>query len=1202
MLDFTKDVFMNNGQVNDFMPQISNAEDTEKLDKIIASLKSFDKLEFLSRIAALRLYYENRDNAVLLDAITTVTINWLSNNEWDLTGISMSYGRFKRIINDINNLDISRNIDPTENPYVERILCYGNYNIITGINYSPTFNLQSIIDTLFISENRLTQQELVEYSQFIRENLNLSNLIIDAVIDEFKHDIEFTTTLFIPSQISLDRRANILLLDIPSSQVKDLMIDTIVNKNCSIDPFSQDEHLFLTKPYLECGGKMLVVDISAIASALSKSVTERLNTINKEEVLYQINETIWRKTCKYLSDLGHGKLKEEDLGIELISEGNYKESIRAVANNKILIAIGFLETWSKVSVDNNKINKRIKLILKKLNERGITNENIFFLMVPHTFNGKQPIMVNLNGIYNISTLSPNEIKAISINEGEEFFIPRFMKAKRRLKNSVINSSFGDFNLLCIYIENNYSFYANDEFDYRESTTFFLLTETGIYIEHANKKQEEKIFCSSIDCQQYNVFRLENSNVFMGDLHDKKIRFFIESSKEKKMEIITSEINTSHELDVYCNLIDCFSYWLDQYFKKVELKKNINISFNLSDDIRKYRVLDVEQVLSYDKFSFSNEKSVHIISVTALSYLSLGSTKDNFYEKELFIDILNYVIGGYELDIIEEIFSPSYKKKIVGKIMNENIEYSPLSIEKLSINESDINLLLDNLGSELKGMGYQIGAIPTADNSKICNVIVGYLYSLLEKGISKYNKEQLLKALYEQLELILYIQLWKSKNYYLDVVISPEKKDEILSSINDAAADSLALKFLIEYCSSTSIDGNENIGMWEIEELMAICSLILLWAHRSDLFKYNLVDTKLSMLPSNRIGMKHADFDNYNIASYNGRINQLAFDNNGLITNEELEKKKEAFFEMFNEDFNNFFDIEFGYSFEMFDDVIESLIGIGLNCGETIVCLPLENALNEVNKLVSGRISQEMIKKIIDDFGLCERADFLTPPEGFSKNDILPWRFNRNLSFIRKPIILYDSNVIWGIRNLSYLRKYLYNLIFSGTYKAQSKPMQVLMSKIANYLGEKFNLEVFQLLNSYPDVQVYKGVCKFGKKRITDENNNVLGDIDILLFNKKTKKIFVIETKDFNLSRNPYEIAMEIKKIFKGEKSFLAKHKKRENWVSTNLNVVLEHYDLPKGRWKVESMFIASEHIISRDLEKNNTRFLSIKELTAKTFR
>ncbi len=49
---------------------------------------------------------------------------------------------------------------------------------------------------------------------------------------------------------------------------------------------------------------------------------------------------------------------------------------------------------------------------------------------------------------------------------------------------------------------------------------------------------------------------------------------------------------------------------------------------------------------------------------------------------------------------------------------------------------------------------------------------------------------------------------------------------------------------------------------------------------------------------------------------------------------------------------------------------------------------------------------------------------------------------------------------------------------------------------------------------------------------------------LLIENKK--KLFVIETKDFSFSRNPYELAMEQEKVFIGDKAFLNKHLKRSD--------------------------------------------------------
>ncbi|MBC6135423.1 hypothetical protein HB825_11310 [Listeria booriae] len=1185
-----------------FMPQWNNDKDEIKLDKIMNTIESFDKLEFLSRIAALRLYFQNRDKPVLLDVITTATINWLSKNEWNHSGIGMSYGKFKKIIQDLNNLEIKRNIDPAENPYVERILCFENYNIIPGINYTPTFNLQTIIDTLFLSENELSQHELIEYANLLQENLMLSSVIIET-IDDYRVEADFTRDIFIPSQKSLIKKVEKLIVSTAIFQIEKLMIDTKEGIKYEIDPFTQDNHVFLKKPYIMLDGKILVLDISSIASALANYVIENLKIAEKHETLDTINKNIWHKSHRYLRTLGHEKLKEKDLDIELIDDVNYKESLLSVANDKILIVVASLESWSKKTNNHERINSRIKTIIKKLSENGITKENIFLLVIPHSFSGEQPIALDLLGIPYVCCLSPSEIKAVSINETQEMFIPRFMRAKKRMRNAFMNTTYGDFNLLCAYTANDYSFYTNDEFDYQEVDTFFPLDETGTYIERANQKEPDKIFYSSMDGNIHNAKRDNNLGVFIGNLIDKSISYFIDDSRGYHIELKAKEIDSMDKFNIFINLLDCFSYWMKKYFSKVELKEGIDIVLNLSDEISKYNRLESEEELDYRQCAFSKEGNTIIISVSALTYLSFGNTQVNFYEKKSVVDIIQYAMNECNAEVIEEIFFPKYKKKITGKVINTNVEYTPTPrIKRLSINEADTNLTLDDLGYELKRQGYKVGAIPIEHNSDICNKIVGYLYTILQTRISKYNKTQLLKALYEQLEVTLYTQLWQLSNYNQDILLIPERKDDILTNINNMAMDSLALKFMIEYCAATPSGGNDNIGMWELEELMGVCSQILTWAHRSDLFKYGLVETKISMLPSNRIGLKHEDFDKYNLATYNGKMNQLSFDDNKSMTDEALEKKKEEFFAMFNENFNDFFAEEFGYSFEVFNMVVDSLIIIGSDSKRTVISLPLDEAILEVKKLVVDKVSNEEIERIIYDFGLCERTDFLKPPKGFSKKDILPWRFNRNLSFIRRPIAIHSGNAIWGIRNLAYLKKYLYNLIFDGTYKAQSKSMKVLMSDIANYLGDKFNSEVGILLRSYPDMQVYKGVAKFGKKKITDENKNMLGDIDILAFNTKTKKIFVVETKDFNLARNPYEIEMEIMKIFKGEKSFLVKHQKREKWVVENLDVVLEHYQLPEEKWKVVSMFVVSEHIISRDLEKNNTQFLGIKELTAKTFR
>ena len=80
-------------------------KDDINIKELVDSIGQYDKGQFLQRISALRTFFENRNKAFLLDGITTATINWLSKNNWNFDGLPMSYGRFKKIINKINQLN-----------------------------------------------------------------------------------------------------------------------------------------------------------------------------------------------------------------------------------------------------------------------------------------------------------------------------------------------------------------------------------------------------------------------------------------------------------------------------------------------------------------------------------------------------------------------------------------------------------------------------------------------------------------------------------------------------------------------------------------------------------------------------------------------------------------------------------------------------------------------------------------------------------------------------------------------------------------------------------------------------------------------------------------------------------------------------------------------------------------------------------------
>jgi len=121
--------------------------DNIKIQEIVKKLDKYDKRELLQRLSALRLPFENRDKAVLIDAITTATLNWLSKNAWNFEGISMSYGKFKKVIQSVNQLKSKMAIDPLDNPYIDDIQFYGNHKVMPGINLTSSYNLKMVIQS-----------------------------------------------------------------------------------------------------------------------------------------------------------------------------------------------------------------------------------------------------------------------------------------------------------------------------------------------------------------------------------------------------------------------------------------------------------------------------------------------------------------------------------------------------------------------------------------------------------------------------------------------------------------------------------------------------------------------------------------------------------------------------------------------------------------------------------------------------------------------------------------------------------------------------------------------------------------------------------------------------------------------------------------------------------------------------------------------
>ena len=186
----------------------------------------------------------------------------------------------------------------------------------------------------------------------------------------------------------------------------------------------------------------------------------------------------------------------------------------------------------------------------------------------------------------------------------------------------------------------------------------------------------------------------------------------------------------------------------------------------------------------------------------------------------------------------------------------------------------------------------------------------------------------------------------------------------------------------------------------------------------------------------------------------------------------------------------------------------------------------------------------------------------------------------------------------GYRSLLNAIYFLFEIINNATFNARSKKMKTYLGIINKQSGEDFNEKVYNYLCTFPNSVVDKKVSKINGIKINDSDKNTLGDIDVLFISIKFKRIIVCEVKNFELSRNMYEMYNEYHDLFDpdNKKSFYNKHMKRVEWCKDHIVDIIQHYGLEKKKWRIDYCFIVNEPLISDKAMKVNVNAYVLEDI------
>ena len=1209
----------------DFLSFIDNIQahmasgDEIEFKDLIDEIARYDVFDFIARISSLNLLIENQNKSILFDAL----IAGLLTRERTVysSTVKMSSGKFRSIINRLGNLNLRCMIDPTENAFIERVRYYGNYWIFAGINYSPSYSLQGFLDALCLRHLQLDAEFTRKVHQLINFVLHLSDSIVKMMgysLDSICHVEQ--SCLRIPAAFLAEKVKNCVCLDyslieamIPDESLRQSLFIEFGNKELAqvIDGQWQD---FFAHPFLKVEtGAVIVLNPTILVSFVIHQLVLQADSYGaKEQLVDAYNNEIWRRCRKDLRNLGHKKIQEGAYGITLVNNRYRKEEILTVGNDKLLFIqfvcdagdeYGSRSMFSQHRIDTDvpSTRDRSEYFVSKL--PFANRENVYQIVILNSFGrtiGSETAMCELQ--YSIH-LSPFELHCVSINERERSeFLPRYINAKKKLNMMLPPMSTSELNSIEIYTNNDYSFYLSDDFDPKNMSTFFGLGDSLDYIIRAIKKEDRHLI-DSYDGEHLSEVVLNDSErrIYFAEGRENKFPELVVKFDKVNIWFTTDIIENINESNVYFSIIDAISYWLAEARMIIDdidfLISTIRLHISLIPPVEQYYRMPEKDAKFEDCVHYEHFEDSIQMAWQPLAY-QLLSDKSNNTEKAM----IKSVIGALDklstkpanCESLDGIFCNPLKKKVF-EINVANTPYlAPTTGSMQTISAEEENQLLDEIGEHFLALpNYDFGKVSDDKRADLANQVVGYLYSLLQTEVASIMPDGVYERVCFDLETVIYRTMLLHTRFAYDISCYPEKSNKIIEQYNKANQASVALKFFAEYIATTPPSGDRPLGSMQYDRILAICGLIIDWAYKNDLFRYNIFNTPVEFLKSGRIGMSLTE------GNYLSSINATA-------RNRKLESTSDPRISMyspanllgdFQDKIDEAFSDEYGFTFQQFTQCIMAIADYGEKIKGDVKRAARASVSEAVVK--QTEITADLVDKAIDQITLCRRQDFLVPPAPFKKYDVYPWRFNRELSFTRRPIIQYNDDLIWGNRQLHHMWRFTIDLIMDGKYQARRPKLKQLIGKLSNKRGNDFNAAVAQKLSSIDGLIVCEKLAKINGKKIADSNNDVLGDIDVLYIIPDKKKIVVGEVKDFSFAKNPYEMDQEYKRIFvDGDKlCYMAKHKRRAAWVKDHLEDVKMHFSLPDGKWAVKTVMFVSEEIISNAFYHQGEKIIVYSDIT-----
>ncbi len=588
-----------------------------------------------------------------------------------------------------------------------------------------------------------------------------------------------------------------------------------------------------------------------------------------------------------------------------------------------------------------------------------------------------------------------------------------------------------------------------------------------------------------------------------------------------------------------------------------------------------------------------------------AFVALLQERANTAERELVRVLLATLFEVENLALtgsVDEV-APSGPKRML-KAFNQNDSPDMLAAglpRPLTVHEQATAQLLDELGEWLRspsGGRFSTGVPQPDGRVPLLNAAVEHLFGVLEQEVAEYGSRQLLDFLIAQNEALVHDFKFKELMLRSRLACFGEKSDTVDDLVQQRTSTShahRANRFLIEYVAARPPTGERLMEDLDYIRLLAIANEIVERGTTSDFLNYKLADFEVSILGSGRLGVSREEPV---IQAMNAYANHAGMRSIREAQEEDSgDSAEDLDLAAFITESDEAMRAEFGFTLTDLREVCGGLLDLAT--ADQVTRIPRDEA---ISKIAAARsLATDVVSAVLDEITLTSREAFLSIGP-----DAYPWRFSRNMSYIRRPVVRQGDELVIGFRSIYRLGPYWADGMLSGRLQGRAKTseMKQFISAVRGMVTESFARSVAARLEGL-GMTTRLSVNKIGQQRIIDSKGQDLGDVDVLAAHRPTRSIVAVEAKDFEIARTPAEIAGELEKLFAGKKykkSTVELHGRRLEWLREHLDEVVRRLgeDPDDGTWHVVGSIVTSDPLVTPLVESSPIPVIPFADLEIET--